>query len=187
MKVACRLHLIATLSLGFAVLASNFTSQLAADERLPGGHYILKSVDVKAIERTKKGGKTNDHESEKLTHWIRFDIHPKFELLKGTAELEFKMVNRADDTRSRLTFDKPIKFEGETVPAGTNLLDYKKFDGSFFNVHMPAPFPFAIHSATIKSGFEIPADKYAVKFEWTTKEGTVFSDTVDVFIDVKLK
>ena len=100
--------------------------------------------------------------------------------------MPFKVLNPAVGSKSRLTLDKPIKFKGEDVPAGTNLLKYKKFDGSFFNVSMPDLFPLAIHSARIHSGFELPPDDYAVKFEWTTKAGETFSDTVNVHIDVDL-
>ena len=155
-----------------------------ADEPLPGGHYRLLAVKVVPIERTQKAGVANDHESDRLTHWVRFDIHPKFELSKGTKDLPFKLLNPAITAKSELTFDKPIRFKGMELPAGFNLLKHQKFDGSFFNVSMPDPTVFAIHSVRIHSDFVIPADTYTVSFKWKTKEGTVFSDRVKVRIDV---
>lgn len=157
-----------------------------ADEPLPRGHFKLTGVKVVPVERTKVDGKINDHESDKLTYWIRFDVHPKFELVKGTETLPWMIVNPTVGAKSRLSFDKPVKFKGKEVPAGANLLEYKKFDGSFFNVHMPDPFPLAIHSARIMRDFEIPADTYVVQFEWTTKDGDAISDSVKVHIDVDL-
>ena len=92
-----------------------------ADEPLPGGHYRLLAVKVVPIERTQKAGVTNDHESDRLTHWVRFDIHPKFEWLKGTKHLPFKLLNPAITAKSELTLDKPIRFKGMELPAGFNL------------------------------------------------------------------
>lgn len=157
------------------------------DEALPRGHYRLTGVKVVPIERSKVDGKTSDAESDKLTHWIRFDIHGNFDRVPGTEKLPFTILNRPDATKSRLTLDKPIKFQGKMVPAGTNLLKFKKFNGRQFNVMMPDPFPFAIHSVRIQSGFQIPADTYTVTFEWLTATGELVSDVVTVHIDVKLK
>lgn len=100
--------------------------------------------------------------------------------------LSITVTNPTVASKTKLTLDKPVKFKGKVVPAGTNLLEFKKFDGSFFNVHVPELTPLAIHSATIKSGFEIPADTYVVKLEWSTAKGETFSDAVKVFIDVDL-
>jgi hypothetical protein len=155
---------------------------LPGDEPLPKGHYLLKSVKVVPIDRTEKG----DEKSDRLTHWIRFDIETEREVVKGTEGQPFKIVNPAIAAKSSLTFDKPVKFKGEEVPAGTNLLKYKQFDGSNFNVHLPDPHPLATGSAVITRDFQIPADTYAVKFAWTTTKGEVFEQTVKVAIDVDL-
>ena len=154
------------------------------DEPLPCGHFRLQGVKVVPIDRTKKDGITRDQKSKRLTHWVRFDIHPKFEVLKGTETLPFKLMNPSVGAKSELTLDKPVRFKDMDVPAGVNLLKYRKFDGSFFNVSMPDLFVFAIHSVRIHSDFEIPADTYTVSFKWKTKDGTVFSDSVKVLIDV---
>ncbi len=158
-----------------------------ADEPLPGGHFLFHDVQVVAINRTTKNGITNDAKSDKLTHWIRFDVLPKYRVVKGTESQPFKILNPTVAAKSSLTLDKPIKFLGKPVPAGTNLLKFKKFDGSLLNIHMPDLFPLAIHSATISRDFEIPADTYHVTFKWTTSSGEVFTDKVKVFIDVDLK
>jgi hypothetical protein len=165
-----------------ALLVACCTPYSHADEPLPKGHYQLTGVKVVPIDRTEKG----DEKSDRLTHWIRFDIQAQKELVKGTEAQPFKILNPAVTAKSSLTFDKPIKFKGEEVPAGTNLLKYKKFDGSFFNVHLPDPHPLAISSATITRDFQIPADAYTVKFAWTTAKGEVFAETVKVSIDVDL-
>ena len=170
----------------FAAAYLSAATGILADEALPRGHVRITGVEVKAIDRVKEDGKINDRESAKLTHWIRFDVHPKFEPVPGTAALPHKIIDPVVAAESRMTLDKPVKFGGKDVPAGTNLLDFKKFDGSFFNVSMPDLFPFAIHSARIQSGFEIPADTYVVTFEWKTAGGEIFSDKVRVEIDVEL-
>ena len=158
-----------------------------ANDRLPRGHYVFTGVDVVAIDRKESDGKTSDHPSDKLTHWIRFDIRPKFEVVEGSERLPFKLVNATVGAKSRMTLDKPIKFKGEDLPAGENLLKYKKFNGSTFNVYMPELSPLVVNSARIQRDFEIPKDTYVVTFAWTTTRGEVLSDTVKVHIDVKLR
>ena len=152
------------------------------DESLPKGHYTLTGVKVTPIDKTERG----DVKSDRLTHGIRFDIQTTYVLVKGTEAEPFEILNPTVESKSSLTLDKPVTFKGENVPAGTNLLKYKKFDGSFLNVLMPDLFPFAIHTASIMKDFELPADTYNVKLEWTTTQGQVFSETVKVYIDVKL-
>ena len=155
---------------------------LQADEKRPPGHYKLTGVKVVPIERTEKG----DEKSDKLTHSIRFDVQTQYEIVKETESQPFNIVNPTVGAKTSLTLDKPVKFKGEEVAAGTNLLKYKKFDGSFFNVHVPELFPLAIGNAVIKQDFEIPADTYAAKFTWTTDGGETFSQTVKVYIAVDL-
>jgi len=170
-----------------ALLATCFSApMLQADEPLPGGHFTLTGVEVVPIDRTIRNGKTIDARSDKLTHWIRFDVTPKYSVAKGSETKNFQILNPTLSAKSSMTLDKPIRFQGKRVPAGTNLLSFKKFDGSELNVHMPDLFPLAIHSATIVRDFEIPADTYKVTFRWQTKSGQVISDTVKVWIDVKL-
>jgi hypothetical protein len=152
------------------------------DESLPKGHYTLTGAKVTPIDKTERG----DVKSERLTHGIRFDIQTTYVLVKGTEAEPFEILNPTVESKSSLTLDKPVTFKGENVPAGTNLLNYKKFDGSFMNVHMPDLFPFAIHSATIMKDFKLPADHYVVTFKWTTKQGGIISDTAKVYIDVDL-
>jgi hypothetical protein len=162
------------------------SSSCRADEPLPGGHYTFQAVTVVPINRTTKNGKTVDAKSDKLTHWIRFDVLPKYAVAKGSGAKPFKILNPSITTKSSLTLNKPITFKGKQVPAGTNLLKFRKFDGSRFNIHMPDLFPLAVHSVTITRDFEIPAGSYDVTFKWTTASGQVFSDKVRVFIDVEL-
>lgn len=157
-----------------------------SDQPLPKGNYAITGVKVAAIDRTRVDGKTFDNESTKLTHWIRFDVRTKSERLSGTEKLPFEILNPIDDSKTSLTLDKPIKFQGKNVPAGANLLKYKKFDGARYNVSMPTLSPLAIRSVRIQSDFLIPADTYAVTFKWVTAKGKVFSGKVKVHIDVNL-
>src|SRR5689334_5200734 len=98
---------------------------VAAKDKLPDGHYKLTGAKVVPVERTEKG----DEKSDRLTKAIRFDIEPQYEIVKGTESQPFKIVNPTVSAKSSLTLDKPVKFKGEEVAAGTNLLKYKKFDG----------------------------------------------------------
>ena len=165
---------VAGLLIAFCPAATN------GDEPLPKGHYKLLGAKIISIDRTEKG----DVKSDRLTHQIRFDIEPRYEIVKGTEAQPFKILNPTVGTKSSLTLDKPITFKGEIVPAGTNLLKHKKFDGAFFNVHLPDLFPSAINSAIIRRDFVFPADTYTVKFAWTTEAGAVLSETVKVHIDI---
>lgn len=139
----------------FIIVATIFALAPAislADQPLPGGTFTLTGVEVKPIERTRTDdGKINDKVSDKLTYWIRFDVHPTYTVKQSPS---FSITNPTVVNKTKLTLDKPVKFKGKVVPAGANLLEFKKFDGSFFNVHVPKLTPLAIHSAAIKSGFE---------------------------------
>jgi hypothetical protein len=179
-------QIVAALAIAFATLFGPPTIGLA-DEPLPTGHYKFTGVKVVAIDRTKINGKTSDKESDKLTHWIRFDVRAQFERTKGTEKLPFKILNPTDRTKSRLTLDKAVKFQGKDIPVCANLLKYKKFDGRRFTIAAPDLTPLAIGSVRITSGFEIPADTYVATFEWTTSDGQIISDKVKVHIDVDLE
>ena len=73
-----------------AVLAACFSApMLQADEPLPGGHFNLTGVEVVPIDRTIRNGKTIDTRSDKLTHWIRFDVMPKYSVVKGSESKNF--------------------------------------------------------------------------------------------------
>jgi len=143
-------------------------------------------VDMIAINRVKKDGKTIDEVSDKLTYWIRFDIRTQSKRVVGTEKKPYKVINPTNREKSRLALDKAIKLNGKEVPAGTNLLDYQTFDGKRYNVSMPDLSPLSVRSVRINHDFEIPADNYTVTFEWTTVDGQVFSDQVEVYIDVVL-
>ena len=165
-----------------ALLAALPQTAARGDEGLPKGFYTLTGVKVTPLEQI-KGDK---RKSARLTQRIQFSVQASYGVVKGTEAMPFKVLNPTVGSKSSLTLDKAIKFKGEEVPAGTNLLKYKKFDGAFFNVHVPDLTPFAVGGATIMKDFELRADTYHVKFEWTTDQGEVISETVKVFIDVDL-
>lgn len=182
----CHYKLVCSCWIIIGILTFTLLPLVQADEPLPGGHFTFSDVQVVPINRTTKNGKTVDAKSDKLTHWIRFDVLPKYTVAKGSESKPFKMLNPTITAKSSLTLDKPVTFKGKLVPPGTNLLKFKKFDGSRFNVHMPDLFPLAVHSVTITRDFEIPAGTYLVTFKWTTASGQILSDKVKVFIDVDL-
>ena len=90
-------------------------------EPLPGGHYTFSGVEVVPIDRTTKNGKTNDAKSDKPTHWIRFDVLPKYTVAKGTEAKSFKILNPTVTAKSSLTLDKPVTFKGKPFPVGHSL------------------------------------------------------------------
>ena len=176
------------LSLFFAATSLAAISMTTyADEPMPRGHYTCNGVEVVPIDRTFVNGKTTDHKSDTLTHWIRFDIHAKFSLQDGTKAKPFQISNPTVLSKCSLTVDKPVRFKGKEVPAGTNLMKYKKFDGSLLNISMPTLSPFVINSIHIRDDFEFPPDTYTLEFQWETKDGKTISDTVKVRIDIGSK
>jgi len=156
-----------------------------ADE-LPRGHFTLTDVEVVPIERSRTpDGKTNDHKSDVLTHWIRFDVKTTFKPVVGTEKKPMMVTNEIDAKKSSVTVDKAVKHNGKEVKAGTNLMTLKKFNGRMFNISMPRLHPFAMGSVTIREGFEFPPDDYKLTFAWQTKSGQTFSEEVKVRIDLK--
>ena len=170
-----------------ACLAASLWSpqSLRADEPLPTGEYRLTGIKIDAINRTKTAeGGVVDAKSDKLTHWIRFDLSPTFEVVKGSEKKRFKIEDPV--TEMTLKLDKPIKLNEKAIAAGTDLFQYKKFDGKRFNMTVPKVHPLGRSSARIKRDFDFPNDVYNVTFECKTKSGKTFSDTIQVTIDVKL-
>jgi len=157
---------------------------IIADE-IPRGHYTLTGAQVFPIERSVKDGVVNDHVSDILTHWIRFDVHAKFVIVDGTETMPFQITNPTDRSKCRLTVDKPIYYYGEKVPAGTNLMKYQRFDGTRYNVSMPPLNPLVINSIRISDGFTFAPGTYRLCFSWGTEDHTTFSDSVAVHIDLE--
>lgn len=167
-------------------MAVTFLPSSHADEALPRGHFEITDIEVIAINRVKKDGKTHDEKSDKLTHWIRFDVRTKTIVAVDSEDKPYKVLNPTDSTKTKLSFDKPIKRDGKEIAAGTNLLEHQVVVDGKPNLVMRDLSPLSIQSVRIYSGFEIPADTYTVTFEWTTIYGQTFSDEVKVYIDVKL-
>lgn len=157
-----------------------------ADEPMPKGHYELTGVEVVAINRVKRDGKTIDEPSDKLTYWIRFDIKTKSQKVVDSEDKPYKVLNPTVREKTKLTLDKPIKINGKDIPAGTNLLKYQVFDGKRLNVSMSQLSPLTTGSVRILYDFAIPADTYTVTFEWETEFGQKFTNQVKVHIDVAL-
>ena len=169
------------------ILLFSLSSSLRADAPLPPGHFTLTGVDVVPIDRSVADGKVNDHRSNTLTHWIRFDVRTKFEVLDGTKTKPFKITNPTERSKCSLIVDKPVQFKGKEVPAGTNLLKHQQFDGSFLNVSMSPLSPLVVNQIQIRDDFTFPPDTYTLRFQWETSEGEKFTDTVTVRIDIGSK
>ena len=168
-------------------LALTLASNSFANDPLPKGNYIITGVEVVAVDRVPlENGKVADQESDTLTHWIRFDVKVQSQLIEGTEELPYQLLNPVVMDSCEITFDRPIMFGEQEIEAGTNLLDFKKFDGRTFSISAPRISPLTRSSVRIQSGFKIPRDDYTVSFSWTTEEGQTFSSQVDVLIDVEL-
>jgi|GEM_PF-1645236 len=154
-----------------------------ADEPLPGGHFTLTDLTITPIDRIRTPeGKTNDVKLDTLTHWIRFDVKTAFDRKPGAG---FKITNAIDTSKNSVTVDKDIKLGDKNIKAGTNLVTFKKFNKSFFNISMPTPNPLAIGSITIRKPFEFPPDDYTFTFKYETKTGETFAKEVKVRIDLK--
>jgi hypothetical protein len=180
----------------FSCSKKNNSSVNSTDLECPEpGKFLISGVEVHAVERKISGSVANDFYSDTLTYWIRFDIITKYKEIMGKLSEIFylnsqcnpgEILNLTVREKTRFYFDKSIFFKGEVIPAFTNLLQYQEFDGSTYNVSVSELSPFAIKSATIKRDFVIPPDNYQVFFEWTSTRDEVFSDTVKVYINVKL-
>ena len=176
----------------FAVLAlllceialTNPTQTTAAyGQQVPKGHFLLTGVEVDPINRTKTAdGKTADAKSDMLNHSLRFDVRAVADLVDGTKDLGYKILNPTE--KMSMTVDKPIKFRGKAVPAGTNLLNYKEFDGRKFTIKMRALNANSHGSIRLTDDFFFPPDNYDIKFEWTTADGDVISKDVSVMINI---
>ncbi|MGD7654299.1 MAG: hypothetical protein ACQCXQ_13855 [Verrucomicrobiales bacterium] len=171
--------------LALAAAVITLTPATTTADQMPTGHYTLTGVEVVPIERSIVDGKVNDHKSDTLTHWIRFDVRTRFTRPEGTKTKPFKITNPLDPTKTSLTVDKEIRFKNKLVPAGTNLLKFQQFNGRTMNISMSPLSPLAIQSVRIRDDFFFAPDTYTLTFQWVTKDGKTISDTVKVRIDIQ--
>ena len=177
------LFAILTLLVCGIVVPGISTKSAFAFQRVPKGQYRLTGVQVSPINRTRTAdGKVKDAKSDTLTHSLRFDTRAAAELIDGTKDMRFEMLNPT--VEMSMTVDKPIKFKGEVVPAGTNLLAYKEFNGRKFSIRMRPLNPLAAGSIRLTNDFVFPPDSYKIKFAWTTSEGEVISQEVPVVMAI---
>jgi hypothetical protein len=177
------------LSLFCSILVITFSYQnfIFARSPLPeNGHILLTGLSSLAPDY----GTSRVGEAAKTT-WdrgrdIRFSAFPKFEKVKGTESLPYQILNPTIPSKARLTLDKPIYFKGSVVSAGTNLLTLQQFDGGEDNVRMDDLNPHTYAFIKIKKDFVFPPSEYQIKFEWFTKRGEVFAETLKVYIDTDL-
>ena len=178
--------LVVSVVLGYGIAAPIYAIQtpMAGDQQVPQGHFRLTGVQVDPINRTKTAdGKTNDSKSDTLTHSLRFSVRAVADLVDGTKDLPYKVLNPTD--AMSVTVDKPIQFRGKKVPIGTNLLDYKEFDGKKFTINMRPLNATSYGSLRLSNDFVFPPDTYKIKFAWTTSERDVISKDVLVTINIK--
>ena len=170
------------LACGVVAPSVSTQSALAADQ-VPRGHFRLTGVQVDPINRTRTAdGKTNDAKSDTLTHSLRFDTRTISESVDGTNDLPYMVLNPT--VKMSMTVDKVIKFRGKDVPIGTNLLDYKEFNGRKFTINMRALNATSYGSVRLSNDFVFPPDNYKIKFEWTTDQGEVLASDVSVSINI---
>ena len=168
-----------------ATLLTSPISPALADEAPPSGLYTLTGVSVNAIERTITDGKASGRQSDTLTHWIRFDLTTESSRKEGSEQKLFQVTNPIDMSKCSLTVDKPIKLGEEEIPAKTNLMKYRKFDGRTFNIRMPSLHPLVVNSIYLTDDFHFTPDTYTFTFEWHTADEKKLSDTVEVKIDLR--
>ena len=179
-----KFNLIAMLALLLCGFAFPSATAFAGDQQVPRGHFRLTGVEVNPINRTRTAdGKVRDDISDTLTHSLRFDFRAVAELIDGTSDSSYELVNPT--TEMSMTVDKPITFKGKTVPIGTNLLDYKETVRGRSTIRMRPLNALASGSIRLTNAFVFPSDSYQIKFKWTTADGEVFSKDVDVVINIK--
>ena len=169
--------------LGLVFFGCSLLSAVGSEPQAKG-HYGLTGVEVYAVDRSQVDGIVHDAKSDSLTHWVRFDFRAETVVAKETADKNFRIVSPTDSTKSSLTFNKAIEFQGHVVPAGTNLLTLKR-DGKFPAVRLPSLHPLAVQSLHLSDGFVFAPDTYTLNFQWELKDGQMISDTVKVKIDLK--
>ena len=177
--------MFAAMLCAFTVLGTAAQSAFAF-QQVPKGHFRLLGVEVHPINRVKTpNGRVSDERSDTLTHSLRFDVRAVKELVDGTQDQRFEILNPTADMS--ITVDKPIKFKGKVVPANTNLLDYKPkatVRRRKSPIYMRALNPLAYGSIRLTNDFVFPPDNYKIKFEWITSEGESISKDVSVIINI---
>lgn len=101
---------------------------------------------------------------------LDFFIPPAMALSCATGD---RVVNPTVLGQTRVTLNRPIKFEGRTIPANTNLLQLKKRNGSRPDIFVPRLQPNALSTIHIGKDFQFLKGQYAAKFSWKAGQGRI--------------
>ena len=170
-----------------------------------GADYVITGVEIRPLDQQVIDGKTHFLYSKTLTSQLDFEIHPVIRSVDvqelpaikqqyATPDNPVPTLSQINETipeHSVLRFDKPIQYKDITIPANQNILEVEavknSFDGSFMAVGFPDVLtPEVIHSVYLKhEDFNIPHGMYHIYFQWGTAFGQIFSDTIEVNIQLE--
>ena len=167
--------------------------------------YLITGVKIHPLEQKVIDGITDIRYSYTLTSQLEFEIEPITtpvniqdlpEIKRRYATEKYPSptlyeINETIPEKSVLRFDKPIKYKGVTIPANQNILEVEavknSFDGSFLAVYFPDVLaPEILKSVDMElEDFIIPHGIYHIYFQWGTAFGQIFSDTIEVDIQLE--
>ncbi|MBE9118281.1 hypothetical protein IQ249_20525 [Lusitaniella coriacea LEGE 07157] len=159
----------------------------------------MTGVDVQPLDCKQEGKYTHLFDSDSLRGQATFRVRVRYDKIPASHQSKnrswfgnsatvsepypYKRLNNSILGESVLRFDRAIELNGQTIEAGTNLLEIPGIQDHLF-------FPDAIvpdvnNQVTLKTEhFHIPPGNYEVYFEWTLDDGQILGDTVDVAIDI---
>lgn len=185
---------LACLASACGLVDTDSGGRLAKTSALP--QHRLTGVAIQPLDRKQEGAQTHLFHSDTLRGQVVFMVRTLSKIVgdgrPGTGdtagdtagdESPGEILNPTVWGESVFSFDRPIQVRGETVAAGTNLLELPDFlDVLYFPMQLS---PFALHEAHLRlEHVQVPRGLYHVYLSWRTTDGLTLSDTVEVFIDV---
>jgi hypothetical protein len=155
----------------------------------------ITGVRLTPLDKRQEGIMTHYFHSDTLRGQVVFEVKTLYRMEGGTLEdfynsqgsTEDRLVPRVTNPlvwgKAWLRSNKDIESDGVTVKARDNILQYENLNGRYYFPY--ALSPFAIHNIRLDTDrFQIQKGKYKIYAGWENVEGKVFSDEIEVYIDI---
>ncbi|MGL1935030.1 MAG: hypothetical protein OCD01_08420 [Fibrobacterales bacterium] len=94
------------------------------------------------------------------------------------------IANPSRIDHSKIFVNKPIVFKGDTIPAHTNLKQYREMGEDMLNINMSFLYVHERAFIWIHDDFEFGQGEHTFTFEWYTYTNEVIRDSTIVYLDI---
>ena len=157
--------------------------------------YYFREVNVKPLDRIEQPDGTVDFvATDTIRNEIAFEVSPTVEIAAATTKMTNGLMNMAygecnsslslnpiDHSKSKMYINRDLYFDGGFIPAGENFLTHPVFREL---VNFPTTLSYeGVAFITLDNvPLRLFNDNYTFSFEWTTSDGILLKEVVDIYI-----